>query len=81
MVSSKDAMIISLTNRKVFRLAVANYRAISYDDYYLIFGNSELRLRTQENKVFSNFGINTSYYANRGETVNTLLGEGTTREV
>lgn len=78
-VSSGDALLISITNQKVFYLVEQNRRGIIYDDYYIIFGNSELRLRSQENRVFSNFGISNGYFANRGEKVSILLGEGTER--
>jgi hypothetical protein len=40
MVSDKDALIFSLTNRKAFEPLERNHRAITYDDYFLIFGNS-----------------------------------------
>lgn len=33
-------MIFSLTNQKVFYLHDADKKPISYDEYYLIFGNS-----------------------------------------
>lgn len=46
MVSDKDALLLSLNNQKTFRLGENNRRAITYDEYYLIFGNSELRLRS-----------------------------------
>lgn len=76
MVSDRDGLIISLTNRKFFTLVAENKRAIIYDEYYLIFGNSELRIKSLDNKVFSNFAINNSYYASRGEKVTVLLGGG-----
>ncbi len=53
----KDGLIISITNRDVFSLVSNDKKAITYDDYYLIFGNSEVRIKNQEDKVFSNFGI------------------------
>ena len=56
-------------------------RAITYDDYYLIFGNSELRVKTLEWRVFSNFGIMNSFYDCRGHRVDALLGEAKEREV
>lgn len=64
--SSKDGLIISLTNEKTFTLVQPNRRAITYDDFYIIFGNSELRLKSLENKLFSNFGISNGYYNPRG---------------
>ncbi len=66
MSSKKDGLIFSLTNRKVFDLMVPNTRAISYDDFYLIFGNSEVRIKHQDNKVFSNFAVGNAYYNNHG---------------
>jgi hypothetical protein len=39
-ISQRDGLIISLTNQEVFTLLEKNRRAITYDDYYLIFGNS-----------------------------------------
>lgn len=79
--SQKDGLIFSLTNRKSFYLKKASTKAISYDDFFLIFGNSEIRLRTQHSTVYSNFGINNGYYQNKGENVNVLFGSGSTREV
>ena len=78
---SHDGLLLSLTNRKVFRLLQANHRAVAYDDFFLIFGNSELRLKTGEKGVFSNFGVQNAFYNCSGEKVGTLLGAGTEREV
>lgn len=79
--SSKDGLIISLTNQKYFTLCVPNSRATVYDDFYLIFGCAEIRIRLNELKIFSNFGMINVAYNTRGETVNTLLGAGGVREV
>lgn len=38
--------------------------AVTYDIYYFILGNAEIRLRSQEKKVFSNFGIANSTFDN-----------------
>jgi hypothetical protein len=40
----------------------------------MIFGNSEIRIKSQEKKVYSNFGISNSYFKSRGFKVETLLG-------
>jgi len=37
--TEKGGLIISLTNKKSFEL-IKGHRAIQYDDYYIIFGNS-----------------------------------------
>ncbi len=50
-------------------------RSVSYDDYFLIYGNSEIRIRSQENKVFSNFGIANGYFDNQRKKVEDLIGE------
>lgn len=47
---------------------------------YLIFGNSELRLRQGEKKLFSNFGQSSGYYSAGGDKHTVLLGEGSGRE-
>lgn len=80
-ISDKSGLLFSLTNRKMFVLVEENKKAITYDDYYLIFGNSEIRLKNLEKKIFSNFGISSSYFNNRGETINTLIGDGKNREI
>lgn len=80
-VSKRDGLIFSVTNRKVFELLKSNCKAITYDDYFVIFGSSELRLKTQDTKVFSNFGINNAYYHSHGKNVDVLLGSGKDREV
>jgi hypothetical protein len=64
--SDRDGLILSLTNRKYFTLLEHNRRAITYDEYYIIFGNSEIRLKSLENRVFSNFGISNGYYNSKG---------------
>lgn len=56
-------------------------RAITYDDFYLIVGNSEFRVRHGEQKIFSNFGIASSYINNNGKTVDHLFGEGRNNDV
>ena len=54
-------------------------KSVTYDDYFMIFGNSEIRIKSQECKIFSNFGTSNGYYFAQGETVNILLGQGTLR--
>ena len=62
MISDKDGIIFSVSAQECFQLKTQNKRAITYDDFFIIFGNSELRVKTQEGKLFSNFGINAAYY-------------------
>lgn len=56
-------------------------RSVTFDDFFLIMGNYELRIKFQDNKLYSNFGLNSGYFASKGKTVNILLGEVLVREV
>ena len=53
---------------------------MTYDTFFLIIGNSEIRLKQGEEKVFCNFGINNGHYNAKGSSVDDLLGEGKDRE-
>ena len=66
---------MSLNNRRSFPV-IPGKKSVSYDTFFLIIGNSEIRLKNQEWKVFSNFGIANSFYDSNGYGVNELLGEG-----
>lgn len=67
-------LIFSLTESKVFRV-IPGKKAVVWDDYYMIFGSSDLRLKTGELRLFSNFGINSSNYNSEGYTYKVLLGD------
>jgi hypothetical protein len=67
---------MSLTNQKCYNLVERNKRSIAYDDFFVIFGNSEIRIKSLEKKIFSNFGLSTSYYRHNGDGVTALLGGG-----
>lgn len=73
-------LLISIWNKNVYEV-LDKKKAVTYDDYFIIFGNSEMRLKSQEIKIFSNFGINNGYFNNRGHKVDSFLGEGSEREV
>jgi hypothetical protein len=47
-----------------------------YNEYFIIFGNAEIRIRANEKTVFSNFGIASSFFNPRNKRVHDLLGEG-----
>lgn len=66
-------LLISIWNRMTFE-TLKNKRPVTYDEFFIIFGNSEMRIKSQESKVFSNFGINNGYYNNRGHKVDSFLG-------
>jgi hypothetical protein len=44
--SEKEGLIMSLTNKKCYYLVEKNKRSIAYDDFFVIFGNSEIRIRS-----------------------------------
>ncbi len=44
-------------------------KSMIYDDFYCIFGNAELRIKTWENVIFSNFGIMGAHFNNRGDKI------------
>ena len=44
-------------------------KGMIYDKFYAIYGNGELRVKTGEKKVFSNFGIMNSYFDNKGKKI------------
>jgi hypothetical protein len=54
---------------------------MTYDKFYLIFGNAELRIKTNESKIFSNFAISSAYFENKRDRVDVLLNEGTINDV
>lgn len=47
---------------------------LPFDDFYFIFGNSEMRIKPNEMKLFSNFGVNTSTFDNMGLPRKDFLG-------
>jgi hypothetical protein len=54
-------------NRKLTFLqkSDASIPVAGYDDYYIVYGNSELRIKSLELKLFSNFGLNSSTFDSR----------------
>ena len=74
--SDKSGLIMSLTNQKCYQLVQRNKKSIGYDDFFVIFGNSEIRIKSQQKKIFSNFGLSNSYYRHNGDGVSTFLGGG-----
>lgn len=88
-IMTDPGLLISLHNNEVFQLNTpesnpgkqTTYKAMQYDKYYAIFGNAEIRIKTGENKVFSNFGIMNSYYNHRLKKVSEFLRNESKREV
>ena len=50
-------------------------RAIIYDPFYAIFGNAELRVKSGEDFIFSNFGIMNSYFKHNNKRLIDFVGE------
>jgi len=76
--AAKGGLLCSLTSKASFGLW-KGYRSVTYDDYFLIFGNSELRIRWGELVLFSNFAVSNGYYDCRGEKYTALMGSGAQR--
>lgn len=58
-------LILSLNEKKSFKL-LEGKRPVTFDAFFLIFGNSELRLRHGDLTFFTNFGIANSFYNSQG---------------
>jgi hypothetical protein len=77
----EKGLIFNLTCNEVFRLKEKSsasdnkkYRGMTYDDYYVIFGNAELRFKTGLTEVLSNLGVNSGYYDSQGNRHQILFG-------
>ncbi len=71
--TTEGGLILSLTAQKSFEL-LPGKKSVSYDTFFLIFGNSELRLKHADTTFFTNFGIANSFYNHRGEKHTVLTG-------
>jgi len=80
-VANKDGFIFNATNKNCFTLKTNNLRSITYDEFYIIFGNSEIRIKNLDDLLFSNFGISNGHYHPKGNGVSVLLGEENTKEI
>lgn len=56
-------------------------KAVTHDDVYMIFGNSELRVLSGGDDLLSNLGISKGFFDNRGDKVTDLIGECPDRTV
>ena len=66
--------LFSVTGKKVYQMrAQPRHPVVGYDNYFFLFGNAEIRLKSQEKKVFSNFGIATSTFNNGTEQRTSFL--------
>ena len=37
---------------------------LTYDEFFFLFGNSEVRIKSQEKKMYSNFGVSAAMFDN-----------------
>jgi hypothetical protein len=78
------ALLIALSTDKVFGLHTPTtnpttsraFRGMIYDEFFMIWGNAEVRIRANDKILFSNFGISASFFNPRGLKVNDLICEG-----
>lgn len=50
---------------------------MSYDDYNIVFGNSDVRIKIgNQRDIRCNFNLNSSFFDSRGDTINDWLMEG-----
>ena len=82
-IMNKGGLLVSVTNDESYKLKVKPgdnvSRGMTYDNFFVIFGNSELRIKHGDQKLYSNFGLSNAYYDNRGHKVNDFLNEGDKR--
>ncbi len=66
--------LFSLPLEKIYPLKNnAKFPVIVYDQYFLIFGNSEIRIKSHEKRLFSNFGFSSSSFDSLGDTAQNFL--------
>ena len=47
---------------------------LTYDDNFIIFGNSEIRIRNNETQLFSNFAIENSHFEKGKNKLEDFIG-------
>ena len=69
-------MIFSITNRKSYipKAGIENYKSIRSDEIYLIFGNSELRIKLKEMDVYCRIGSLHGYFESEEYEPEMLVG-------
>jgi len=84
-----EALLISMNNREKYVLNnlrnnpnkdprdIKVIKGMIYDKFFMIFGNAELRIKTGENKLFSNFAKNGAFFDNRKHKLDQFLCDGT----
>jgi hypothetical protein len=62
-----DAILFNLSTKESYELKIPDTKATTYDNYFLIFGNTEIRIKNQQYGFFSNFGISGSCFNTQGK--------------
>ena len=68
-----DALIMGVSKKLVFYPKKNVPRTIAYDDFFIIFGNSDLRFKSNNLGVFSNLGVNNGYFDAKGNNASALF--------
>jgi hypothetical protein len=73
--------LFSLTNKRYFYLKnEPKAKVLTYDQYYIIFGNSEIRMKNDKNECYTNFATGNAYFESENMKQDILLNEGAARE-
>lgn len=76
---TEPGILIAVNKNESFLLKepvnAKKFRGMVHDEYFIVYGNAELRIRTGEHTFFSNFGINNSYYNSKNKKLNYFAGE------
>lgn len=65
---------MALWSKKIYHI-IKDKRVITFDDYYIIFGNSQIRIKSSESKMFSNFGTGNAYFNSQGDKIEQFVGD------
>ncbi len=79
-VDYKEGFMFGLKNRRIFSRKVAPTNAnnrtpprpITYDDYFLIWGNSDLRIRSGKDELYSNYATSNASFEEVGNKTPTI---------
>lgn len=73
--SCNKGFLFSFENLTTYLPKADNQHPVAtYDDYFLVIGNSEIRIRAHEKKIYSNFGANNGIFNTGGKKVKDFLG-------
>ena len=73
--NNSQGFIAALTNRQIFFLKKNSKTVTSYNQYYIMFGNAEIRIKEKTNFMESNFGIPHKHFNTTYKTPEVLFGK------